>query len=394
MQSIQFLMEHLYPLYEVPIRCFQTNQCLYPSSSKFQDADPLILDDELLQALMKRWDGAPYIEVEKSQILYGVCTGPNGITCIVGPVSLTPLSSMELHSYKSEHGLLNFTSFSIVLGSPVRIASLLALFHKEMNNTMIEASSIVERFYSSNTEEKLTDKDIFSYSFEHIKTDFEPLSYKTEKKILDAIKNGDLDTIRNSLNSDYYDHVGLLSKESYKQMEYTAVVGISLFTRAAIEGGVERQDAYRISDLYIQKIAACNSVMDLQKLSLDAKIDLCTRVQSAKNKRYSRKYVDQCKRYVTSNLHRKISLDKIAEYVGINKCYLTNQFTKEEGTSLKFFINHERVKVAQEMLKYSGESISTISNYLCYNSQSHFGAIFKKVTGMTPAAYREKERKY
>lgn len=49
-----------------------------------------------------------------------------------------------------------------------------------------------------------------------------------------------------------------------------------------------------------------------------------------------------------------------------------------------------RIERAANLLKYSYASISEISDYVCFNSQSHFGSIFKQYMQMTPRQYREK----
>ena len=53
------------------------------------------------------------------------------------------------------------------------------------------------------------------------------------------------------------------------------------------------------------------------------------------------------------------------------------------------FINETKIKTAQNMLRYSDFSILDISVSLGFSSQSAFSTIFKKVTGMTPKAYRD-----
>ena len=45
---------------------------------------------------------------------------------------------------------------------------------------------------------------------------------------------------------------------------------------------------------------------------------------------------------------------------------------------------------AKRLLRYSDKSLTAISNYLGFSSQSHFSKVFKKYTQRTPGEYREK----
>lgn len=45
------------------------------------------------------------------------------------------------------------------------------------------------------------------------------------------------------------------------------IAGITLFTRAAIEGGVPEETAYALSDGYIQTVEECTSKSSIEKLS-------------------------------------------------------------------------------------------------------------------------------
>ncbi|WP_442862488.1 helix-turn-helix domain-containing protein [Bacillus sp. USDA818B3_A] len=44
---------------------------------------------------------------------------------------------------------------------------------------------------------------------------------------------------------------------------------------------------------------------------------------------------------------------------------------------------------AKDLLAFSDKSISEISNYLCFSSQSHFQKVFKDYYAITPQAYRK-----
>lgn len=61
----------------------------------------------------------------------------------------------------------------------------------------------------------------------------------------------------------------------------------------------------------------------------------------------------------------------------------------ETGLSVNEFINEIKVGVAKNVLKTTNNSILSISDYLGYNSQSHFVKTFKKITGVTPSEFRK-----
>ena len=56
------------------------------------------------------------------------------------------------------------------------------------------------------------------------------------------------------------------------------------------------------------------------------------------------------------------------------------------------YILRERVFAAANMLKYSDFDIMRIATYFHFQTQSHFGVVFKKYLGMSPAAYRRKNK--
>ena len=57
-------------------------------------------------------------------------------------------------------------------------------------------------------------------------------------------------------------------------------------------------------------------------------------------------------------------------------------------------IRKEKIRLAENMLRYSDYEVKEIANYLSFCSQSYFGNIFRKQTGMTPARYRKKYGKW
>ena len=60
------------------------------------------------------------------------------------------------------------------------------------------------------------------------------------------------------------------------------------------------------------------------------------------------------------------------------------------GTSIVDFIHEERIKEAEYLLRHTDFSLSLISSYLNYSSQSYFTRIFREKRGITPQQYRDR----
>ena len=65
-----------------------------------------------------------------------------------------------------------------------------------------------------------------------------------------------------------------------------------------------------------------------------------------------------------------------------------------EGGILHYFFDISafmmrcKLEEAKSLLMYSQQSITEISNYLCFSSQSYFTSVFRKKYGLTPKEYR------
>lgn len=82
----------------------------------------------------------------------------------------------------------------------------------------------------------------------------------------------------------------------------------------------------------------------------------------------------------------------MADHIGRSRSYLSARFKKELGFDLGDFIMQCRMEEAKSLLRYSDKTLSEISSYLCFSSQSYFQNVFKRKYGITPKQYREKAR--
>ena len=101
------------------------------------------------------------------------------------------------------------------------------------------------------------------------------------------------------------------------------------------------------------------------------------------------KLVTDVANYIQHHLSDSITAEDIAKDLYLSRPYLSRKFIEEAGVSLTDFILKEKTEEAKRLLRYSDKSLTAISNYLGFSSQSHFSRVFKKYTNQAPGEYRE-----
>ena len=216
------------------------------------------------------------------------------------------------------------------------------------------------------------------------------LPYEREMAFYQSIKMGNIDEARRLFKPLGAEGMGKLSDDPLRNLKYHLIITIAFITRYCIEGGMEMEAAYNLSDIYIQQIDKCKTPEDIDLIHRSAVDDYANRMHIIiKNKLFSKPVV-VCVDYIYNHLHYKITLKELAEAAGLSESYLSKLFRREMGITVSQYISQKRVEAAENLLKYSDYSCIEISNYLCFNSESYFIQVFKSYTKMTPKEYRNK----
>ncbi|GAA0534550.1 helix-turn-helix domain-containing protein [Chitinophaga japonensis] len=93
------------------------------------------------------------------------------------------------------------------------------------------------------------------------------------------------------------------------------------------------------------------------------------------------------KRLVEDNLADHLTVNDIAEKLGLNTNSLYNIVKHYSGLSPKAFITNRLILEAKRRLYYSESSIKELAYDLGFNDPEYFSRLFKKVTGKTIATF-------
>lgn len=225
--------------------------------------------------------------------------------------------------------------------------------------------------------------------------DTSPITHNThnlEQLLLEMVRKGDTATLRKWLSSAPAIRAGVVANDLLRQQKNLFVITVTLVSRAAIQGGMSVDDAFTLSDFYIQQCELLPSPVRVANLQYRMLLDYTTRVERLHIGSHPSKLVLDVANYVQHNLSEPITAQEIADALYLNRSYLSRKFKADTGDNLTDYILREKVREARRLLRYSDKSLTAIGTYLGFSSPSHFSRVFKKYTGFTPREYQEKHR--
>lgn len=99
-------------------------------------------------------------------------------------------------------------------------------------------------------------------------------------------------------------------------------------------------------------------------------------------------YVEETLTYLESNYTNNISVQSLADSIGLNRSYLHRLFKSATGSSVQEYLLDLRIRKACTLLKSTVLPIAIISLSVGYEDTLYFSRLFKKKKGVSPSRYR------
>ncbi|MFG6113992.1 AraC family transcriptional regulator [Halobacillus sp. MO56] len=213
-------------------------------------------------------------------------------------------------------------------------------------------------------------------------------SYLMEQQLLEAISNKDMD--RAVLLLENINQTNRLScaKSKLRTLKNSVISSCTLFTRAAIKGGVDPETAFKLNNAYIEKIEHLTSTQAIYQLEHSMLKEFIQTVEKAEKLPYS-PVINKAITYLHEHILSDLTLEEIAQACYVSPSYLSHLFKKEVGISVVQFINEKRIEESKYFLLHTSTSIADIARLFQFCNQSYYTSVFKKYVHQTPKQYRE-----
>src|SRR6201993_3741861 len=94
------------------------------------------------------------------------------------------------------------------------------------------------------------------------------------------------------------------------------------------------------------------------------------------------------KELVQAKMDDDLSLDDLAQSVGLSTAHFARMFRKSTGETPHQFVLRQRVERAKAMLRTPGGRVLDVAVACGFKTQQHFAQVFSDVSGVSPTRYR------
>lgn len=382
-----YLAESLSTLAGLPVRLYRngTFAGLY-HHAKFKP-DLAILEEPNIF----RNTGSISYYMDENFLYYGLFRAKkDAVALLVGPVSQMPVNTALATKILRSMGepvsrakeLTDY--FSTIPGYPLRtFLQILCTIHYFINGEKTDVAQLLLEEAPPPAQPAVSQRT--DHQVLHNTMDF-------EEWMLSHVEHGRTGDIEAMFRGAAAGRAGAMASDTLRQQKNLLICTATLVTRAAIRGGLNREQAFALSDMYIQKAELLTDVLSLTRLNAQMVLDFTKRVEAEKTGIHHSRLVRQVREYILSHIGQSITTEALAKETGLNRTYLCKLFMEETGLTVNRYVTQVKIEEAKRLMDITPKSLLEIGEYLGFSSQSHFQRVFKKATGMTPGEYRTKKK--
>ncbi|QJD83867.1 response regulator [Cohnella herbarum] len=109
----------------------------------------------------------------------------------------------------------------------------------------------------------------------------------------------------------------------------------------------------------------------------------------AKRKGNLKEPVEEAKNYIEQHLNTELSLEEVADRLGLNPSYFSQLFKQMTNETFVQYRTKRRMERAKRLLSMPYHKITDVSAEVGFADHPHFTKTFKKYSGLTPSEYRD-----
>ncbi|WP_400246153.1 response regulator [Niallia sp. JL1B1071] len=208
----------------------------------------------------------------------------------------------------------------------------------------------------------------------------ELIPFEVEKELLDAVKKGDIQKGLQMFET-YFQSIQQAADFQLRMIHKAIENFFIVLTRSMKELGFDEEIETSLgkfdNPMQIKEAAKAHLLVVIKRLGEWRSNGI-------------RALLLQAKDYMDKNYYKTISLEEVAEQIGISSYYLSKLFKERFQVTFIDYLTKTRLEKAKELLLDPNVPLKEIALNIGYKDPNYFSRVFKKETGMSPSEYRTK----
>lgn len=216
------------------------------------------------------------------------------------------------------------------------------------------------------------------------------------ERLKEKLQTGDVSIVQSYLDSmssfqEGVNRFELASGDVLRSAKNHFISTCAIVCQIAVKSGVENEYARTLAYKFIVRAEKVGSIAEIVLLMKEVILQYTAAIKQFANPKYSA-LVRDIIHYMNLHFFEKITLNDVADRFGKHPSYISNKINMETGLSFSNNLNEIRIAESKRLLTDSQKSINEIAIAVGFDYQNHFSKVFKKITGVTPSEYRNKQR--
>lgn len=152
---------------------------------------------------------------------------------------------------------------------------------------------------------------------------------------------------------------------------------------------VKEQENFHVMYHRVKRLETLDEMKEVMRAFYRKICGGVSKAQKMKESGYS-KYTAEAVQYLKNHYRDAMSLQQLAEHMGIHYAYLSKRFKQDTGVNFGEYLNRIRIEKAKELIQTGNYRIKEVYADVGFNQYNYFFKVFKQVEGCTPVEFEKK----
>ncbi|OAS14899.1 response regulator [Paenibacillus oryzisoli] len=209
------------------------------------------------------------------------------------------------------------------------------------------------------------------------------------ERLVSVLKSGDKHRLELEMES-ILEPLAQIRKDAFKYGRQVGLQMIALAGRLLLDLNLLTREKEEQEAWLLDRLLKIETMAELKSIVSDYLYNVCCWIQEKRSGRSSN-VIEHIQTYISDNFTKNLTIAEIAASVYLSQTYVSLLFKQETGETIYEYLMKVRIAKAKELLRDPRIKFYEVCELVGYTDPSYFSKLFKKMTGLTPSAYRDQQ---